>query len=87
MAQADGQFIGCAPASAWTHVGGVRDIRSHAAGKPEDAADELLEIIRRDREWNDEGARKQLVKFFEAWGPKDPLTLQARRRLSSMLFS
>jgi putative thioredoxin len=59
----------------------------YAANRPQQAADELLEIIRRDRGWNDEGARKQLVKFFEAWGPKDPLTLQARRRLSSLLFS
>ncbi len=59
----------------------------YAANKPEAAADELLEIIRRDRTWNDEGARKQLVKFFEAWGPTNPLTLQARRRLSSLLFS
>jgi putative thioredoxin len=59
----------------------------YAANRPEQAADELLEIIRRDRGWDDEGARKQLVKFFEAWGPKDPLTLQARRRLSSLLFS
>jgi len=59
----------------------------YAANKPEAAADELLEIIRRDRTWNDEGARKQLVKFFEAWGPTNPLTLQARRNLSSLLFS
>jgi putative thioredoxin len=59
----------------------------YAADKPEAAADELLEIIRRDRGWNDDGARKQLVKFFEAWGPTDPLTLQTRRRLSSLLFS
>ena len=59
----------------------------YTANKPEAAADELLEIIRRDRNWNDEGARKQLVKFFEAWGPTDPMTLQGRRRLSSLLFS
>jgi len=59
----------------------------YAADEPEAAADELLEIIRRDRSWNDEGARKQLVKFFEAWGATNPLTLQARRRLSSLLFS
>jgi len=59
----------------------------HAAGKREAAADELLEIIRRDRNWNDEGARKQLVTFFEAWGPTDPLTMEARRRLSSLLFA
>jgi putative thioredoxin len=59
----------------------------YAAGKPKEAADELLEIIRRDRSWNDDGARKQLVKFFEAWGATDPLTLQTRRQLSSLLFS
>ncbi|MFQ5466969.1 MAG: tetratricopeptide repeat protein [Kiloniellaceae bacterium] len=59
----------------------------NAAGEREAAADELLEIIRRDRAWNDEAARKQLVKFFEAWGPTDPLTLASRRRFSSLLFS
>ncbi len=59
----------------------------YASNKSEAAVDELLEIVRRDRSWNDDGARKQLVKFFEAWGPMDPLTLQARRRLSSLLFS
>jgi putative thioredoxin len=59
----------------------------YAADEHEAAAEALLEIIRRDRAWNDEGARKQLVKFFEAWGPTNPLTLQARRRLSSLLFS
>ncbi|NYZ13562.1 co-chaperone YbbN [Azospirillum sp. RWY-5-1] len=57
-----------------------------AAGKREAAVDELLEIVRRDRAWNDEGARKQLVKFFEAFGPTDPLTIQTRRKLSSILF-
>ena len=59
----------------------------YAAGKHEAAADELLEILRRDRGWNDEAARKQLLKFFEAWGPTDALTLETRRRLSSLLFS
>ncbi len=59
----------------------------HGAGKRQAAADELLEIIRRDRKWNDEGARKQLVTFFEAWGPTDPLTIETRRRLSSLLFA
>ena len=59
----------------------------HAAEDREGAADALLEIIRRERAWNEEAARKQLVKFFEAWGPTDPLTLEARRRLSSILFS
>jgi putative thioredoxin len=59
----------------------------YALGKRESAADELLEIVRRDRTWDDDGARKQLLKFFEAWGPADPATLEARRRLSSLLFS
>ena len=59
----------------------------YAAGQMDGAADELLEIVRRDRNWNEEGARKQLVKFFEAWGPTDPHTLAARRKLSSLLFS
>lgn len=59
----------------------------YAAGQMEGAAEELLEVVRRDRNWNEEGARKQLVKFFEAWGPTDPLTVETRRRLSSLLFS
>ncbi len=50
------------------------------------AADALLEAIRRDRAWNEEAARKQLLKFFEAWGFTDPATLAARRKLSSLLF-
>ena len=57
------------------------------ADQREDAVDELLEIIRRDRQWNDEAARKQLLKFFEAMGPTDPLTVDSRRQLSSILFS
>jgi putative thioredoxin len=59
----------------------------YAAGDAEGATDALLEIIRRERTWNDDAARKQLLKFFEAWGPTDPRTLEARRRLSSLLFS
>lgn len=59
----------------------------YAAGEREAAVEELLEIVRRDRSWNEEGARKQLVKFFEAFGPTDPLTVATRRRLSSILFS
>jgi putative thioredoxin len=51
------------------------------------ALDELLEIIRRDRKWNDDAARKQLVTLFEAMGPTDERTLAARRRLSSLLFA
>jgi len=56
-------------------------------GEREAATDHLLEIMRRDRSWNDEGARKQLLQFFEAWGPTDEATLSGRRRLSSILFS
>ncbi len=59
----------------------------YAAGQPAEAAEELLEIVRRKRDWNEEAARKQLLKFFEAWGPTDPLTLETRRQLSSLLFS
>jgi putative thioredoxin len=58
-----------------------------AAGKKADAADQLLESFRRDRKWNEEAARKQLVQLFDAWGPKDPATLEGRRKLSSILFS
>jgi putative thioredoxin len=57
------------------------------AGDKEGAMNELLEMIRADRKWNDEAARKQLVKFFEAFGPTDPLTIQGRRKLSSILFA
>ena len=56
-------------------------------GEREAAIDELLTLFKRDREWNEQAARKQLVKFFEAMGPTDPLTLSARRRLSSLMFS
>ena len=58
-----------------------------AGGKPAEAIDELIESVRRDRTWSDEEARKQLVKIFDALGPTDPLTVTARRRLSSILFS
>jgi putative thioredoxin len=57
------------------------------SGEREAAIDELLTLFKRDREWNEQAARKQLVKFFEAMGPTDPLTLSARRRLSSLMFS
>lgn len=59
----------------------------YASGRKEEAVDHLLDIVRRDRKWNDEAARKQLVKFFEALGPVDPLTIAARKRLSSILFA
>ncbi len=59
----------------------------NAAGARAEAAEALLEIIRRDRAWNDDAARLQLLKFFEAWGMDDPATMAARRRLSTLLFS
>lgn len=59
----------------------------NAHGEREAAAEALLEIVRRDRKWHDDGAKEQLVKFFEAWGPKDPATQAGRRGLSSVLFS
>ena len=57
-----------------------------AKGDREAAADNLLEIIRRDRKWNDEAARKQLLQLFEAWGLMDPATVAARRKLSAIWF-
>jgi putative thioredoxin len=59
----------------------------NANGKREQAADHLLEIVKRDRKWNDDGARKQLVQLFDAWGPTDEATVSGRRRLSSILFA
>jgi putative thioredoxin len=59
----------------------------NAAGKRIDAVEHLINIVKRDRKWNDDGARKQLVQFFEAWGPADEATIAGRRRLSSVLFS
>lgn len=59
----------------------------HAAGKVDEAVDELLEIFRRDREWNDGAAKTQLFKIFDALKPQDPIVLKGRRRLSSMIFA
>ena len=59
----------------------------NAAGKRSEATNHLLEIIKRDRKWNDDGARKQLVQFFEAWGGADDATVEGRKRLSTILFS
>jgi putative thioredoxin len=59
----------------------------YAAGDREAAVDELLELFRRHRAWNDEAARKQLLKLFESFGTSDPLTVSARRRLSSLMFA
>ena len=59
----------------------------NAKGQREQALDQLIEIVRRDRKWNDDGARKQLVQLFEAWGPTDEATVTGRKRLSSILFA
>jgi putative thioredoxin len=59
----------------------------NATDQREEAADVLLDIVRRNRAWNDEAARLQLLKFFEAWGFDDPATMAARRKLSAILFS
>lgn len=59
----------------------------YAAGRKQEAIEHLIESIKRDREWNEAQSRKQLVKFFEAMGPADPVTVAGRRRLSSVLFS
>ena len=59
----------------------------NGAGRRDAAAQELLNLIKRDRAWNDEAARKLLLQLFESWGPLDPATRAARRQLSSILFS
>jgi putative thioredoxin len=59
----------------------------NAEGDREGAADRLLEIIRKNRSWEEEKARKQLLQFFEAWGPMDEATRSGRRQLSSILFA
>ena len=52
-----------------------------------EAIDHLIAIIKQDREWNEDGARKQLLQFFESWGVMDPASIDGRRKLSSILFS
>ncbi len=59
----------------------------NAAGKVDEAVDELLELFRRDREWNDGAARAQLFTIFDALKPQDPTVLRGRRKLSSMMFA
>ena len=59
----------------------------NALGRREEAAEALLDIVRRNRAWNEGAARLQLLKFFEAWGFDDAVTMQARRKLSALLFS
>jgi putative thioredoxin len=62
-------------------------IALNATGQRGEALDHLFEIVRKDRTWNDDAARKQLIEFFDAWGPKEPLTQSGRQRLSSLLFA
>ena len=59
----------------------------NSKGRRAEAVDNLLEIVKRNRKWTDDGARKQLVQFFDAWGPTDEATVNGRKRLSSVLFS
>jgi putative thioredoxin len=59
----------------------------NAENKRVEAAEQLVAVMKRDREWNEDGARKKLLEFFEAWGFKDPATIRGRRLLSSLLFS
>jgi putative thioredoxin len=59
----------------------------NSKGRRQEAVDNLIDIVKRDRKWNDDGARKQLVQFFEAWGPTDEATVNGRKRLSSVLFA
>src|SRR5581483_4919944 len=59
----------------------------NAAGQRKEATDQLLAIVKRDRKWNEDGARKQLVQFFEAWGGADEATVNGRKKLSSVLFA
>jgi putative thioredoxin len=56
-------------------------------GRRMDALEQLISIVKRDRKWNEDGARKQLVQLFDAWGPTDEATIEGRRRLSSILFA
>jgi putative thioredoxin len=59
----------------------------NAENRRVEAAEALVAIFKRDRDWNEDGARKKLLEFFEAWGPKDPATAKGRRLLSAALFS
>jgi putative thioredoxin len=59
----------------------------NAKGKRAEAAEHLLAIVKRDRKWNDDAARKQLVQFFDAWGFDDPAAVEGRKKLSSILFA
>ncbi len=62
-------------------------IAYNANNKQAEAVDELIAILRHNMQWNDGAARAQLLEFFEAWGPKDPNTIEGRKKLSSLLFA
>ena len=62
-------------------------LAQNAKAERESATDNLIAIVKRDRKWNEDGARKQLVQFFEAWGGADEATVEGRKRLSTILFS
>ena len=59
----------------------------NAKGDRQSALDELLTLVAKNRAWNDDAARKQLIQFFDAWGPADPVTAAGRQKLSSLLFA
>ena len=59
----------------------------NAKGDRSGALDELLAVVAKNRSWNDDAARKQLLQLFDAWGPADPSTIAGRQRLSSLLFA
>lgn len=62
-------------------------LAAYAGNRSERAIDELLEIVRRSRNWNEDAARKELVKIFDALGPTHPATVEGRQKLSSVLFA
>ena len=59
----------------------------NAKGDRNGALDELLTLVAKNRSWNDDAARKQLLQLFDAWGPADPATVSGRQKLSSLLFA
>jgi putative thioredoxin len=59
----------------------------NANGDRQGALDELLVLVAKNRNWNDDAARKQLVQLFDAWGPTDPATTDGRQKLSLLLFA
>ena len=66
---------------------GAAIVITYHRGQVDEAVDELLDLFRLDREWNDSAAKAQLMTIFEALKPTDPIVLKGRRRLSSMIFA